>query len=287
MTVLPASLAMGGRLLVRPYSRALPRAVVGGAAHVAAPPARTLATTRVATNAEQKPGAGHAPTDTMTQHGAVPAFGSHLQPADMLAFLNDSSFSAFHSNKNPAATLLGGDATLAATALTHESWKHGLHGHNRRLAFLGRRALKTFTTIFLYDTLNLLEKENRGSDGASYLRKVLTESKTLDEALRTQHLGDHVGRALALERVMRWQPTRQFDPATGTQETGLFKVRGTCTEAVLGAIYHFQGAHVAQLFYLSRILPNLDTITSAAPAPVRDAIQRASQEATEALSHVP
>ena len=55
----------------------------------------------------------------------------------MLALFNDPSFSAYRSTSHPTATLLGNDEVLASTALTHESWMHGLYGHNRRLAFMG------------------------------------------------------------------------------------------------------------------------------------------------------
>ena len=86
-----------------------------------------------------------------------------------------------------------------------------------------------------------------------------------------------------------------MDPVSGTQETGLFKVRGTCVEAVVGAIYHYrvcdntnhQGAQVAQQFFLSRILPNTEKLTRDAPASIKESINKTSREAAEALHHSP
>lgn len=63
--------------------------------------------------------------------------GSNLEPSDILAFLNSPEFSSYQSASDAHGALLGDDATLAATALTHESWMHGVQGHNRRLAFIG------------------------------------------------------------------------------------------------------------------------------------------------------
>jgi Ribonuclease-III-like len=70
---------------------------------------------------------------------------------------------------------------------------------------------------------------------------------------------------------MRWTPAilpPSSAPSSGSsrspvvsegRETGLFKVRGVCLEAVVGAIYHQHGASMAQLFFQSQILPTLTT----------------------------
>lgn len=66
--------------------------------------------------------------------------GINLTPADILAHLNSAEFSSYRSSSEPSQRLMGMEETLATTALTHESWMHGLQGHNRRLAFLGTHA---------------------------------------------------------------------------------------------------------------------------------------------------
>ena len=113
----------------------------------------------------------------------------------------------------------------------------------------GRRALKTYLSLYLF---NLLAEASRAEtlpdSEVRFLQNILSSPHGVDGVLRTQVLGDHVGRALQLERVMRWHPTtvcvlrltKRIDPATGTQESGLFKVRGACVEAVVGAIYHYR-----------------------------------------------
>lgn len=40
-----------------------------------------------------------------------------------------------------------------------------------------------------------------------FLQNILSSPQGVDNLLRTQTLGDHVGRSLQLERVMRWHPT--------------------------------------------------------------------------------
>ncbi|KOS15592.1 putative mitochondrial ribosomal protein [Malassezia pachydermatis] len=213
--------------------------------------------------------------------------GSNLEPSDILAFLNSPEFSSYQSASDAHGALLGDDATLAATALTHESWMHGVQGHNRRLAFIGRRALKTYMSLFLFDILAQATRSQASSADLTYLQNILATPHSVDQLVATHRLGDHVGRAMGLEKVMRWHPTVRLDGASGQQESGLFKVRGACVEAVLGAIYHYRGAQVAQQFFLARILPHLNMLHEQASDLVRSKISQASEEATQALSHAP
>ncbi|KAI3628417.1 hypothetical protein CBS14141_000120 [Malassezia furfur] len=246
-----------------------------------------LHTTAIAHNAAPS---AHPTAHTQQQsvHPSSGALGSDLKPADMLAFLNSEQFSSYRSLSGDQHALLGDNAALAVTALTHESWMYGMQGHNRRLAFLGRRALKTYLSLYLFDVLAKAGRaESLPEAEIRFLQNILSSPQGVDNLLRTQTLGDHVGRSLQLERVMRWHPTIRVDPATGTQETGLFKVRGACVEAVMGAIYHYRGAQVAQQFFLSRILPNLSSLVESCPKSLQEAITKTSNEATEALHHSP
>lgn len=174
-------------------------------------------------------------------------FGTNLTPADILSHLNSASFSSYRSSSEPSQGLLGSEEALATTALTHESWMHGLQGHNRRLAFLGtyrltltegRRVLKTYLTMFLFDIL--LKTRAESPTDAEFLQNILSKTDGVDQIVATHRLGDHAGRQLGLEKIMRWHPSLRLDGTLGAKETGLFKVRGTCVEAVVGAIYHYK-----------------------------------------------
>lgn len=213
------------------------------------------------------------------------ALGSQLQPSDMLSYLNSTDFCAYRSMSDPSQPLFGKEESLVSNALTHESWMHGLQGHNRRLSFIGRRALKTYLALFLFDILEHASQINASASELKYLQTVLSSQQNIDDILSTHHLGDHVGRELGLEKVMRWHPTTRVDPMNGTRESGLFKVRGSCVEAVMGAIYHYRGALVAQQFFLSRILPILaDSYMLQAPRMLKEKVTEASRDATEALT---
>ena len=128
---------------------------------------------------------------------------------------------------------------------------------------------------------------------------------------------------------MRWTPASAYasrlsteaDAATGSEkersdstdgegggrESGLYKIRGVCVEALVGALYHQHGAHVARLFFDSQILPTLHRSSAAARSGkgvkgtkglaatrkhdtpgswVRDAIERRAEEATGLLNMV-
>ncbi|WFD33383.1 hypothetical protein MCUN1_000196 [Malassezia cuniculi] len=204
-------------------------------------------------------------------------FGNDLTPKDMLIHLNDVSFSAYKSASNPG--LFGSESFIAQLALTHESWSHGAKGHNRRFAFLGRRAITSSLNILLYDI------SSGSGDAAQFARSLMVDSKRMEALLDTRSLGARAGRELGLEKVMRWQPTMLVDPEHGKQETGLYKVRGRCLEAVVGAIMHYRGAHVAQLFFHERVLPALDF--GSVPEEFRSIIRRKSDDAAKELSQLP
>ena len=108
------------------------------------------------------------------------------------------------------------------------------------LTLSGRRALKTYMSLFLFDILAQATRSQASSADLTYLQNILATPHSVDQLVATHRLGDHVGRAMGLEKVMRWHPTVRLDGASGQQESGLFKVRGACVEAVLGAIYHYR-----------------------------------------------
>lgn len=61
-----------------------------------------------------------------------------------------------------------------------------------------------------------------------------------DDVLNTYKLGEFVGGAWQIERVMRWTPAlvEPSDAGVLLRSSGLFKVRGAVVEAVVGGIFH-------------------------------------------------
>lgn len=189
------------------------------------------------------------------------SFGSKLTPQKILAHFGQSPFAIGSTN------LLGDNADLATRAMTHESYRTAIEGHNRRLAFIGRRSLKLFTTLYVHAQLQA--SPNQAS--SDYLKKLLESPVAIDSILTTSRLGDKVGRRLRLEQVMRWT-ANVTDTSLGPRETGLLKVRGVCFEALFGAVYHERGAQVAQHFFTSSILPIF--IHELFPTPMPDFIKQ-------------
>ena len=179
----------------------------------------------------------------------------------MLSHLSSAPFSS------TSPDLLGSNAELALRAVTHESYLNAREGHNRRLAFVGRRSLKLFTTLFLHSRLQTVSK---GDAAHVYINRLLESPTAVDSILLTHRLGDKVGRQLGLEKVMRWTPAVS-DGQLGPKETGLFKVRGVAVEALVGAIYHQKGAMEASKFFHNAILPSL--LQDGFPGPVPDALK--------------
>lgn len=152
--------------------------------------------------------------------------------------------------------------------MTHESYLNAREGHNRRLAFVGRRTLKLFTTLFLHSRLQSAPK---GDAAHVYISRLLESPSAVDSILTTHRLGDKVGRHLGLEKVMRWTPAVS-DGQLGPKETGLFKVRGVAVEALVGAIYHQKGAMEASKFFHNTILPSL--LQDGFPGPVPEQLKQ-------------
>ncbi|UZJ57097.1 hypothetical protein CBS101457_006417 [Exobasidium rhododendri] len=154
---------------------------------------------------------------------------------------------------------------IALQMITHESWDHGVSsGHNRRLSFIGRRAMKFYLTLFLI-------KHSKDSN--------LVQPARLKDLLNTQKLGDNVGRSLKLGEVMRWMPAVD-EGQKGPKETGLYRIRGVAVESLLGAIYHQHGAQAAMGFFSAKILPTLNTFSEEEAEALKGAIVN-EREASE------
>ncbi|KAF8485672.1 hypothetical protein JB92DRAFT_3025210 [Gautieria morchelliformis] len=169
---------------------------------------------------------------------------------------------------------------VAQRMTTHVSWERGVNGHNGRLGFVGRRVLHTYLLLFLHECTLAPPSHNPPRNApippSSRLRpsslyaggplKPLTESydDISEKLLNTYTLGEHVGAAWELERIMRWTPAvPEFDalkaqsPDTVLRSSGLYKVRGATVEGVVGGIFHQFGGLVAHRVFHTRVLPHV------------------------------
>lgn len=139
-----------------------------------------------------------------------------------------------------------------------------------------------FTTLFLHSSLNASSLESTSWD---YISNLLESPAHVDDILHTSKMGDSIGRQLGLEKVMRWTPA-VTDGQLGPKETGLFKIRGVCLEALVGAVYHHAGAEKASNFFHAYILPTLvqETFPSGVPSEIAERASQLSQSAKSALS---
>ncbi|KAJ6611004.1 ribonuclease-III-like-domain-containing protein [Mycena sp. CBHHK59/15] len=141
---------------------------------------------------------------------------------------------------------------LAARILTHGSHPAAIHGHNAKVAFIGRRVLTSYLLLLLASSPHLKPTHD--------LQKIPTD------VLSTYFLGEQVGSKWGLGRVMRWTPTidsTRLNETTLADRTdllktvGLYKVQGDAVSAVMGGIFQQFGASVAHRVFHTRVLPRL------------------------------
>lgn len=81
-------------------------------------------------------------------------------------------------------------------------------------------------------------------------------NEIIEKVVDTRSLGEHVGGAWQIERVMRWVPNvdQHSDVASITAEeaavSGLFTIRGTTVQGVVGGVFH---QFVSTLYALDHI----------------------------------
>ncbi|CAE6376382.1 unnamed protein product [Rhizoctonia solani] len=164
---------------------------------------------------------------------------------------------------------------VAVRMITHNSWRDGAE-HNNRQAFIGRRVLNAYLMTFFHAHTTLTPTPpltQPPSDPPADLKisQLPSPNDTLEQnfdnlsqlVLHTRALGEHVGAAWQLERVMRWVPN--FDhhtSATGIRtdeggSSGLYKIRGTTVEAVVGGVFYQFGGVAAHRLFHTRVLPHL------------------------------
>ncbi|KAK0545996.1 hypothetical protein OC846_005454 [Tilletia horrida] len=157
--------------------------------------------------------------------------------------------------------------------------------HNRRLSFLGRRAMHAFLALFLH---SIVASPTASAESRRAAEQILQAPDALDILLHTVRLGDRVGRALELEQVMRWTPVQIQSESGHAAEPGLFRIRGRTLEAFLGAIYHEHGADLASQTFHAYVLPHIDSFPASTPRSLWDDIKaRAEADARELVSLQP
>ncbi|KAG8734380.1 hypothetical protein FRC12_018544 [Ceratobasidium sp. 428] len=132
--------------------------------------------------------------------------------------------------------------------ITHTSWRNGLEGNNNRFSFVGRRVLKAYLLAFLHahtpitPTPPLTQSPSDPSPDTRISQLPMPSSvleddfdEIADKAIDTRALGSMVGNVWELERVMRWAPSRVGE--SRLSDPGLYKVRGTTVEAVVGGVF--------------------------------------------------
>lgn len=163
---------------------------------------------------------------------------------------------------------------LARRIVTHGSHPAATRGHNAAYSFMG-----TFYHTFVSTTLTSFSSPGRRILEA-YLLLLLNSSPALHpkhdlddivtRTLNSYTLGEYVGSAWGLGRMMRWTPTIPADklkPGEDNREllksVGLYKVQGDAVSAVMGGIFYQ---------FVSRFFVFLSFIFSAGSlSPIRDA----------------
>ncbi|KAG8750648.1 hypothetical protein FRC14_000334 [Serendipita sp. 396] len=161
---------------------------------------------------------------------------------------------------------------VALRIMTHASWNNGADGHNTRLAYIGRRVLECYLNLFLHS-------RTESGLGTPHLFHRMDYEELATKILDTYVLGEYVGAAWKLERTMRWVPSHTNDPTRTMWSSGLYRVRGTTVEAIVGGVFHQFGGLVAHRLFHTRLLPHL---TAASVLPISDSIRAAAAEASKA-----
>ncbi|KIM34007.1 hypothetical protein M408DRAFT_325550 [Serendipita vermifera MAFF 305830] len=161
---------------------------------------------------------------------------------------------------------------LALRIITHASWRNGEEGHNGRMAFLGRRVLECYLNLFLHS------RTNSGISTPHVFHR-MDYDELAAKILDTPVLGEYVGSAWNLEQVMRWVPSHTNDPSRTMWSSGLYRVRGTAVEAIVGGVFHQFGGLVAHRLFHTRLLPHL---AAASILPISDSLRQAVTDASKA-----
>ncbi|CAE6481120.1 unnamed protein product [Rhizoctonia solani] len=164
---------------------------------------------------------------------------------------------------------------VAVRLITHNSWRDGVN-HNNKQAFMGRRVLNAYLMAFFHAHTTLTPTPpltQPPSDPPPDLKVSQLPSPTdvleqdfdnLSElVLHTRALGEYVGAAWQLEKVMRWVPNVDHHTDIGGirvdegGSSGFYKIRGTTVEAVVGGVFYQFGGIAAHRLFHTRVLPHL------------------------------
>ncbi|KDN45812.1 hypothetical protein RSAG8_04645, partial [Rhizoctonia solani AG-8 WAC10335] len=164
---------------------------------------------------------------------------------------------------------------VAVRLITHNSWRDGGE-HNNRQSFIGRRVLQAYLMTFLhaYTTLTPTPPLTQPPSDPPVDMKISqlpSPNDALEQdfdnlsevVLHTRALGEHVGAAWQLERVMRWVPnTDHHTDVSGIRvdeggSSGLYGILGTTVEAIVGGVFYQFGGVAAHRLFHTRVLPHL------------------------------
>lgn len=230
-----------------------------------------------------------------SSHRSHPSNTSHdSRPPDLVTL--DSSDAVHHLRKTFPPLEFPPDVAQRMT--THISWNRGVDGHNGRLGFVGRRVLHTYLLLFLHECTLPPPAYNPSKSSpvppSARLRpSALSAGGPIDplsesyddiseKLLNTYALGEHVGAAWELERIMRWTPAvaeldtfKAASPHTVLRSSGLYKVRGATVEGVVGGIFHQFGGSIAHRVFHTRVLPHISHL--GLPKSLRARVEEACQ----------
>ncbi|CAG8436212.1 8025_t:CDS:2 [Ambispora gerdemannii] len=137
-------------------------------------------------------------------------------------------------------------ATLTQ-AVTHRSFEHGNVRHMERLEYLGQCVIQTFAAEFLIDKVSAEQLQTR------------------IESYKDTSIVGTIGKQIGLNKLLRWVPVNLEEvkkaEASGSyvKPIGQKHVTGRAMLALVGAIYHDQGAFAAKSFFHRHILPRHPT----------------------------
>ncbi|KAG9076819.1 hypothetical protein FRC06_009307 [Ceratobasidium sp. 370] len=146
-----------------------------------------------------------------------------------------------------------------------------MEGTNNRLSFIGRRVLQAYMLAFLHAHTPLtptppLTKPPSDRPPDTKISHLPTPSSILEQdfdeitnkAINARALGSLVGNVWGLEQVMRWVPNRVGESISN--DPGLYTIRGTTVEAVVGGVFHQFGGVAAHRLFHTRLLPHVSSL---------------------------
>ncbi|KAG8742454.1 hypothetical protein FRC10_001424 [Ceratobasidium sp. 414] len=158
------------------------------------------------------------PPQTRSRYGITRPSG--WEPRSLVAPCSDEDAVAYFARLLPPLKF---PRETTMRMITHTSWRAGMEGNNNRFSFIEPPSGPPPDTQISHLPMP-----------SSVLEQDFDE--ITNKAVNTQVLGSFVGNVWELERVMRWVPNRVGESISN--DPGLYKIRGTTVEAVVGGVFH-------------------------------------------------